>query len=385
MNGWARVVQSLTQSANKTKTRSHIMSEATPAAATPATAAGGLESINALFDTEAQFAFIPLEMITIKEQVREIFETADSSLEEMAASIKAQGVLQPILLREMGEGYELIAGERRYRASKMAGLAQIPALIRAMTDEQAEDAQLAENIQRLNLSQMETAKKIQKDLDSLGSVQAVLAKHNKSESWLSKMLSLLNLPEETKRLITENVSADLEVIQQVRQVEKVDKAAAKKLVDDLKKTRGKQSARKQVAAVKDKVKPSKAKAKAKQQAEKPAAPKTPSPLDDQATLPINKQAEDLMAKIYQDIVAGKLAGKIVSSLRPADKLAADEYLRSFYKLGQREQDAGRSVIDGFRQGIFELGTFRELHISAYMYGLDGAEFILLNVITSIQV
>lgn len=361
------------------------MSEANPAAATPATAAGGLESINALFDTEAQFAFIPLEMITIKEQVREVFETADSSLEEMAASIKAQGVLQPILLREMGEGYELIAGERRYRAAKMVGLTQIPALIRTMTDEQAEDAQLAENIQRLNLSQMETAKKIQKDLDSLGSVQAVLAKHNKSESWLSKMLSLLNLSEETKRLITENVSADLEVINQVRQVEKVDKAAAKKLVDDLKKTRGKQSARKQVAAVKDKVKPSKAKAKAKQQAEKPAAPKTPSPLDDQATLPINKQAEDLMAKIYQDIVAGKLAGKIVSSLRPADKLAADEYLRSFYKLGQREQDAGRSVIDGFRQGIFELGTFRELHISAYMYGLDGAEFILLNVITSIQV
>ena len=72
-------------------------------------------------------------------------------------------MLQPILLRPNSNGYELI-GERRYRVSKLAGFDQIPAYIRDMTDEEAEDAQMAENIHRKNLTQIEEAKKIQRDL-----------------------------------------------------------------------------------------------------------------------------------------------------------------------------------------------------------------------------
>lgn len=217
---------------------------------------GGIDSLFA--DTGAQYSLIPLDMIEVKAQIRETFEDEENTLEDLAASIKARGVLQPILLRPTMDGYELIAGERRYRASKLAELDQIPAYIREMTDEEAEDAQMAENIHRKNLTQVEEAKKIQRDLGKLGSIEAVLEKHQKSRAWLSKMMALLDLPEQSKRLVTENVSADVEVINIVKTVEKVDPKKAKALVDDLKNTRGKENARKKAQAVKDEVKPKKA-------------------------------------------------------------------------------------------------------------------------------
>ena len=230
--------------------------------------------IDALFaNTGAQYSVIPLDMIEVKAQIREDFEDEENTLEDLAASIKARGVLQPILLRPTDSGYELVAGERRYRASKLAGLADIPAYIREMTDEEADDAQLAENIHRKNLTQIEEAKKIQRDLDRLGSVEAVLEKHQKSRPWLSKMLALLSLPEQAKRLVTENVSADVEVINTVKTVEKADPVKAKALVDELKKTRGKENARDKAAAVKEEVKPSKKQREAK-------AEKTPKWLEE---------------------------------------------------------------------------------------------------------
>lgn len=225
------------------------------------------EGIDALFANAGdQLAHIPLDLIEVKKQIREEFEDEENTLADLAADIKANGVHQPILVRPTAKGYELVAGERRYRASLMAGLDQIPAKIRAMTDEEAEDAQLAENIHRKNLTQIEEAKKIQRDLDRLGSIEAVLEKHHKGRAWLSKILSLLHLPEQAKRLVTKNGSADLEVINAVKTVEKNDPEAAKVLVDDLISRRGKINARDAVAAVKTKVKPHKAKsAKANKQ------------------------------------------------------------------------------------------------------------------------
>ena len=217
---------------------------------------GGIDSLFA--DTGAQYSLIPLDMIVVKAQIRETFEDEENTLADLAASIKARGVLQPILLRPTMDGYELIAGERRYRASRLAELDQIPAYIREMTDEEAEDAQMAENIHRKNLTQIEEAKKIQRDLGKLGSIEAVLERHQKSRAWLSKMMALLDLPEQSKRLVAENVSADLEVINIVKTVEKADPKKAKALVDDLKNSRGKENARKKAQAVKDEVKPKKA-------------------------------------------------------------------------------------------------------------------------------
>jgi ParB family transcriptional regulator, chromosome partitioning protein len=220
-----------------------------------------LNGISSLFEKQdAEFSTIPLDMIEVKIQVREVFEDEDNALADLAENIKKQGVLQPILLRPTQDGYELIAGERRLRAAKLAGLEVIPAYIREMSDEEAEYAQFSENIHRKNLTQIEEAKKLQRDLDRLGNRQAVCELHQKSYSWLVKRLSLLALPEQAKRLITENISADVETILLVKTSEELDPEAARTLVDKLKQTGGK-NARKEAAAVKDVVKPPKIKNK----------------------------------------------------------------------------------------------------------------------------
>lgn len=390
--------------------------------------------IDALFaDTGAQYSLIPLDMIEVKAQIRETFEDEENTLDDLAASIKARGVLQPILLRPNSHGYELIAGERRYRASKLAGLEQIPAYIRDMSDEEAEDAQMAENIHRKNLTQIEEAKKIQRDLDRLGSIEAVLEKHQKSRPWLSKMLSLLHLPEQAKRLVAENVSADVEVINTVKTIEKADPEAAKELVDDLKATRGKANAREKANTVKDKVKPSK-KAKAAKKAEggDVATPKDRSheepgpvsvfadakttgddipddfmseadrnqgehgpdpfadePADDgqaEERRPVAFSPAQVLNQAYTNIFEFDSSPKTVLDVMSAeDKEAVDAWLHSFYDAGVKAKDVGRAVIQGFRNGQFSSDGEGAFALVAFLQGADSeAKFSLLNVFGSVK-
>lgn len=185
---------------------------------------------------------VELEKIIVQEQVRKEFEDGDNSLQEMAEDIAIRGVLQPILIRPSAGGkFILVAGERRFRAAKLAGLRTIPALIKEMTEEEADEAQFIENIHRKNLTLQEQATRIQRDLDKFGGdVDAVLKKYNKEKTgkaWVSKMLSLLDLPEQTQRLIDENITADKEVINSVKQIEKHDPDKAKEVVDTLKNSR----------------------------------------------------------------------------------------------------------------------------------------------------
>ena len=215
--------------------------------------------IDTLFNAEGpQFTNVYLDMIVIKKQIRDVFEDDENTLADLAEDIKVRGVLQPIVLCETDDGYVLVAGERRYRASVLAGLDQIPAMIHKMTPEEAREAQIAENIHRLNLKQIEEARTLQEDLDKLGSVSAVCEKYKKNKVWLSKRLSLLTLPEQAKRLVMEDISADIEVLNTVKTIEKADPEAAKALVDGLKDTLGTGNVRDKVAAVKAQVKPSKA-------------------------------------------------------------------------------------------------------------------------------
>ncbi len=125
------------------------------------------------------------------------------ALEELAASIKAQGVMQPIVVRPSGPGrYEIIAGERRWRASRMAGLGEIPAIIRDVPDEAAIAMALIENIQRENLNPIEEALALQRlqtefELTQLEVAEAV----GKSRSTVSNLLRLIQLGDEVKKLL----------------------------------------------------------------------------------------------------------------------------------------------------------------------------------------
>ncbi|WP_175773289.1 ParB/RepB/Spo0J family partition protein [Paraburkholderia phenazinium] len=230
----------------------------------PANAFSGLGDVLAngfddmVSDADVPEVMIDLDEIAIDEQVRTEFEDAENSLTDLGESLKNRQ-LQAIVVRRIDgpKPFKLVAGERRYRAARAVGLSQLRGKIFEMTDEEAEDAQLAENIHRKNLTLQEEARKIQRDLDKLGSVEAVLEKHNKSRAWLSKILALLDLPEQAKRLVAENISADLEVISTVRQIEKASPKAAQNLVNDLKAGLGTLNQREVSNAVKALVKPAK--------------------------------------------------------------------------------------------------------------------------------
>lgn len=135
-------------------------------------------------------------------QPRKVFE--QKALEELAASIKEHGVFQPIIIKNSIKGYEIIAGERRVKASQLAGLTEIPAIIRDFTDTEMMEIALLENLQREDLNAIEESMAYEKLLTSLSLTQDELAKRlGKSRSHITNMLGLLSLPEEIKNMLSD--------------------------------------------------------------------------------------------------------------------------------------------------------------------------------------
>lgn len=133
------------------------------------------------------------ELMSNPYQPRKIFD--DDALKELSLSIKEHGVFQPIIVRKSVKGYNIIAGERRVKASRLAGLTQIPAIIRDFTDDEMMQVALLENLQRENLSAIEEAKAYKSIIESLRLTQDELAKKlGKSRSHITNMLGLLRLP-----------------------------------------------------------------------------------------------------------------------------------------------------------------------------------------------
>jgi ParB family chromosome partitioning protein len=131
-------------------------------------------------------------------------EFDENGLKELADSIRENGVFQPILVRKSLQGYELVAGERRLRASKLADKKTIPALIVEFDDRQMMEISLLENIQRKDLTAIEIAKAYRQLMDKLGYTQDDLAKRiGKSRANVANMLRLLSLPEEVRTMVNE--------------------------------------------------------------------------------------------------------------------------------------------------------------------------------------
>ena len=135
-------------------------------------------------------------------QPRKVFD--NEALEELSSSIKEHGVFQPIIVKKSIKGYEIIAGERRVRASKLAGKETIPAIIRDFTDEQMMEISLLENLQRENLNPIEEAEAYRSMLDKLGITQEELSnKVGKSRSHITNIIGILRLPEEVQKMIAQ--------------------------------------------------------------------------------------------------------------------------------------------------------------------------------------
>ena len=128
----------------------------------------------------------------------------ETELEELSESIRAHGVLQPLLVRKDDSGYEIIAGERRYQASKIAGLEEVPVVIKDVNDQEMLQLALIENLQRSDLNPIEEAKGYRKLIKASGMTQEALSKAvSKSRSTITNSLRLLDLPQCVQDLLFE--------------------------------------------------------------------------------------------------------------------------------------------------------------------------------------
>lgn len=153
-----------------------------------------------------------IEMISIENIIPNRFQPRltfdEDGLNELSASIKEHGIIQPLVLRKLGDKYEIIAGERRYKAATMAGFTEVPAIISNLNDNESAEVALIENVQRKNLTSIEEAKSYKKILDKNYISQEDLAKRlGISQSTIANKLRLLNLTNEVQEaLLNEKIS-----------------------------------------------------------------------------------------------------------------------------------------------------------------------------------
>jgi len=152
-------------------------------------------------DTEKQYFLCDVDLIrSNRYQPRQHFN--DEDLEDLSNSIKSQGIIQPLLVRQLESGYELVAGERRLRAAARAGLTQVPVVIRNVSDTEMLEMSIVENIQRENLNPLEEAEAYHRLIDEFKLTQDQAAERvGKSRSAVANFLRLRNLPSQIKESI----------------------------------------------------------------------------------------------------------------------------------------------------------------------------------------
>lgn len=416
---------------------------------------GGIGSIVAAANAGAAvFSQIDVADIKILPQQRDPneMESEEQTLDELANNIKALGVLQPIIVCENEDGpepYRLICGERRVISTGRAELATIPAMVYGkLTQPQIERIQHAENAFRLNLSQINDARVLQAKIVELGSIEAVVEDFGKSRSWISKRLSLLELPPETMRLMVEGITADIEVINTLKTIEKISPEAARETVNELKDQAGKKgvSARETANKGKDKVKPpTKDKSKPKTPPSNPENVATPPDLSHQAHGPVkdvppdtlandpalqelqrsfaaeaSEQGEagsagddlppddqdgdsdeqesfdssqspalppvEAMGKAYTEIFEfGADPKTLLSLMAEAEREGVENWLHAFYDAGVDCKNLALAVIHGFRSGNFSNEGHGAFALVAFLSGgEDGVKFNLLNILGSVK-
>lgn len=170
------------------------------------------KGISAIIADDEEMFHVEQEGIVIRElpvgevrpgvyQPRHHFD--ETYIQELADSIRVHGIIQPLVVRALAEGtYEIIAGERRYRAARLAGLSTVPAVVRELSDQKALEFALIENVQRQDLNPLEEAEGYRRLIDEFGHTQEALSELiGKSRSHIANLLRLLQLPESVKTLV----------------------------------------------------------------------------------------------------------------------------------------------------------------------------------------
>lgn len=166
------------------------------------------KGINALFPGESLTSAETVEQIHMKSikpnpyQPRKIFD--EEAIQELCDSIKEHGILQPIIVRKKGTSFEIVAGERRLRAAKLAGLDELPAIVRDFTDEETMELAILENLQREDLTPIEEAEAYHKLMENSKLTQEQLAfRLGKSRSHIANHLRLLALPNKVREMLSD--------------------------------------------------------------------------------------------------------------------------------------------------------------------------------------
>ncbi len=160
----------------------------------------------------------------------------EEALNELAASIKEHGVFQPIIVKKTIKGYDIVAGERRFRASKKAGLTKIPAIIEEFSDDEMMQISLLENLQREDLTAIEEAKAYKTIIDASNITQDELARRvGKSRSHITNMLGLLKLPTNVQDLVLYNKISmgHARVLSKLEDIDKINELADQVIKQDL--------------------------------------------------------------------------------------------------------------------------------------------------------
>lgn len=181
-------------------------------------------------------AHVPIDLIEPNPlQPRTVF--AQDRLEELAQSIRANGVIQPLIVRRSGDRYELVAGERRWRASRIAGLTEVPVVVQDFAQDRLLEVALIENIQREDLNPIEAAQAFDRLVREMGlSHDEIGRRTGKDRSSIANMIRLLKLPAEVQRLVAENrlpmgqARAILSLPDAATQVQIAEKACAQGLL-----------------------------------------------------------------------------------------------------------------------------------------------------------
>ena len=184
---------------------------------------------------EEEVQELPIDELRVNPyQPRKTFN--EDSLQELSESIKEHGVFQPIIVKKSIKGYEIVAGERRFRASKLAGKKTIPAIVRNFTDEEMMEIAVLENLQRENLNVVDEANAYKTLMTNLNLTQEQVSKRvNKSRSHITNLLGILSLPENVLELIKENKISmgHARVLSKLSDIDKINDLVSKIVEENL--------------------------------------------------------------------------------------------------------------------------------------------------------
>lgn len=329
--------------------------------------AGGVSTAEALTkNSDLQEVHVPIAEIFTDEQPHRAMDGEDNTLEELAQSIDERGLLQAVRVTPRGDKYLLVFGHRRLEATKMLGLDSIRATIKEMTDEEVQIERFMENAHRLAPGLMQNASAVKAAMDKHGGDRAEVAKAlKKSKGWIAKMLAVVDVQKkvgtelpQSGRLITEGITADAEVVSQVKRLEEKYPEQAEALVDRLADTKGQSSARDVIKQAKDAAK-KKAQAGAAHKAGSNGAEAKAKPA---STYEVLQECWDRFA------AAGFDDAGAIEAMDGTMRTRAERALREDFERGVASTDPAHDLL--YRIGTDMYGTRegRRLRFSAFVAG-----------------